>query len=535
MTEEQRAIFELCRLEVFKVVFSVPHKKAQEVKKCTARLIENKDEYQLERLTEKQAFHENTPKSNLCDKVTEILETQFRQAEIFTPEYIYSVRLTNKGKLLQNRRKNDTQVFAVSHNRKKNYIIDLENAPPVLYDLGIIGRDGKIINTKYDKFRQICRFTELINDVVSKDERQEYNIVDFGCGKSYLTFVVYHYMTVIMGKKVNICGLDLKQDVIDHCNELAKKYGYTELAFYCRDIKDYKPSVRPDMVIALHACDIATDLALYNAYLWQADYIFSVPCCQHEFGFAIKTENFSLLSDYGIIKERFCALATDALRAKMLEYCGYDVDVLEFIDIEHSPKNILIRAKRTTRSTQDKRKHIRREIDGFTNEFNAVLTFEKLVLSDETEYASKGETFTVVCGRSSMLIKDAMTVRRRVFGDEQNYTGGAMRDDADETAVLVNVYHSGRVCATSRSVYTEKSGVRLFGKIAVDKDYRSFGLGKAMLERLEKAAACDEASEITINAQSHAVGFYQKLGFSESAEHYIEEGIEMIPVSKKLK
>lgn len=189
-------------------------------------------------------------------------------------------------------------------------------------------------------------------------------------------------MTKIMNKKVKIFGFDLKKDVIENCNALAKKYGYDNLTFKCMDIKDYNPQKRPDMVITLHACDVATDYALYNAYKWQADYIFSVPCCQHEFNNTVKTQSFSVLTDFGLIKERFCALATDALRAEILQYCGYNTDILEFIDIEHSPKNILIRAKRGTRSDKACQK-IKQSIDRFCDEFNADLTLYKLVFNND--------------------------------------------------------------------------------------------------------------------------------------------------------
>ena len=361
MTELFKLVQEISKLNIIKGIFSVPYSKDFELVKASLRPVT--DGYQIESFSKTQAFHENVKSTDLCTKICFLLENSFRQTEIFTDEYVYGIKISSKGKVLHNRRKNNEVTRQVlSHNREKNHIIDLDNAPPVLVDIGVIGKDGKIISSRYDKYKQICRFVEFIDDVVKNDPRDEYNIIDFGCGKSYLTFICYHYMTEIAHKKVNIVGLDLKKKVIEDCNLLAKKYGYGNLTFLCMDIKDYLPKVRPDMVIALHACDVATDYALYNAYRWQADYIFSVPCCQHEMNGKVKSENFGLLCDYGLLKERFSALATDALRGKYLEYCGYNVDVLEFIDIEHSPKNVLIRARRTTRINDKKKSLINKKI-----------------------------------------------------------------------------------------------------------------------------------------------------------------------------
>lgn len=534
MTELYRLVEEITKLNILKAVFSSPYKKDAETVKAVMRPM--KDKFQFESFTKTQAFHENVEKEQLCEKICRLLAESFRQAEIFTDEYVYGLKISSKGKLLHNRRKNtDVKAENVTHNREKNHIIDLDNAPPVLCDIGVIGKDGKIVNSRYDKYKQICRFVEFIDDVVKKDPREEYNIIDFGCGKSYLTFICYHYMTEIAHKKVNIVGLDLKKKVIEDCNALAKKYGYNNLEFLCMDIKDYLPSVRPDMVIALHACDAATDYALYNAYRWQADYIFSVPCCQHEMNSKVKSDSFSILCDYGLLKERFSALATDALRGKYLEFCGYNVDILEFIDIEHSPKNVLIRAKRTTKISDKKRKLIHNKIDTFTREFGANLTFEKLVMSYCKELEKNGETFNVLVGKSSMLLKDALTIRNVVFGDEQNYKAGSCRDTADDTAWFAGIYNKeGKALATARMIYLDNKDERLLGKIAVLDEYRKFGFGKAMLDVLERIALDEKAKKLFVNAQSKALGFYEKLGYTQCGDNYVEEDIEMIPVSKKI-
>ena len=536
MTELEKTLGEILKLDILKMVFSCPYSKNGEFVKCNALPIKNGKMFQFESFTKTQAFHDNVPREDLCVKVTSLMEGSFRQAEIFTVEHVYGLKISSKGKLLHNKRKNTDGAKNVQtdNNREKNHIITLDNAPPVFTDIGIIGKDGKIINSKYDKYKQICRFCEFIDDVVKNDPRDEYFIVDFGCGKSYLTFVCYHYMTKIAGKKVKITGLDLKEKVIADCNELAKKYGYDSLKFLCMDIKDYRPERRPDMVIALHACDIATDYALYNAYLWQTDYIFSVPCCQHEMNANVKTDNFAVMTDYGLIKERFCALATDALRAKTLEYCGYKTDVLEFIDAEHSPKNILLRSVRTTRQNYVKRNLLLKDITRFEEEFNARLFLHNKISENENTVEVDGRSFTIVCGKASMLLKDAMNVRQEVFGKEQNYTKGACRDKDDETAVFVNVYCDGKTVATSRMIQTDKKGTRLCGRIGVLQQYRKFGLGRLMLEKLEEAAKDEKVKVLTVISQKQALGFYEKLGFSVCGKEFEEENIPMVEVEKNL-
>ena len=243
-----------------------------------------------------------------------------------------------------------------AHNRVKQYILKEGVPVPFLIDLGVMNEQGKIIHARYDKFRQINRFLEFIEDILPRLSRdREITILDFGCGKSYLTFAMYYYLRELKGYDVNIIGLDLKTDVIEKCNSLALRYGYEKLHFYHGDIADYEGVSCVDMVVTLHACDTATDYALAKAVEWGAEVILSVPCCQHEVNKQIKNEMLEPVLRYGILKERMSALITDAVRADLLESKGYDTQILEFIDMEHTPKNLLIRAVRTgKRSDQGK-------------------------------------------------------------------------------------------------------------------------------------------------------------------------------------
>ena len=344
MTVEE-ALRKIAGLSPVKIVLSNVADKDQRIQKVQ---IEKKEKhFQIAQYSDKQVFHKNADEEELISFCIEELGVNFLQLNAWMLRGEASLKLTKKRKLLFDIKKADNSALADEvrdNNRKKNYILEEGRVIEPLIDMGIFTKEGKIVNSMYDKFKQINRFIEIIDDELKKKIITHLNIIDFGCGKSYLTFIVYYYLTEIKKIKVNMIGLDLKEDVIRKCNKAAKKYGYENLSFELGDINGYSAPFKVDMVITLHACDMATDFALYNAVNWGANYIFSVPCCQHELNAQIKSEKFSLMTRYGIIKERFSALITDAIRGNLLEYMGYNVNLLEFVDISHTPKNILIRA-----------------------------------------------------------------------------------------------------------------------------------------------------------------------------------------------
>ena len=352
-----QSLFTDCLNEtLIRVILSNPSSKDGVIKICARPMLKNKSLlFQIEEYTKTQVFHKNLTAgdagSYLTGKLSSDTSSQtasFKNALVETQSFTANVLVSKKGTITIKKKMNTSAKqpkISLSHNRKKKYILEEGIPVPFLIDLGVMTQNGNIVNAHYDKFRQINRFLEYIEDILpSLPTGRELRILDFGCGKSYLTFAIYYYLKVLKGYPVRITGLDLKEDVIRHCNELAVKYGYDKLEFLCGDIAYYDGCSQVDMVVTLHACDTATDYALAKAVGWGAKVILSVPCCQHELNKQMKNDLLSPVLHYGILKERMAALMTDGLRAQILEANGYRTQILEFIDMAHTPKNLLIRA-----------------------------------------------------------------------------------------------------------------------------------------------------------------------------------------------
>lgn len=384
MEELKKVIDEIVQQDIIKLVVSnkmnvdVPYNKITFVLKGDAV----KQYYQIEKYTDKQVFHENIDIADLQEKLLEYVSSNYKQVDAWSNTTTFELKISKKGKVHLGKKKSDNvKLGNKEHNKEKNYILKEGMIIEPLIDLGIFTKEGKVINSKYDKYKQINRFVEIIDDEIKNNDFDELTILDFGCGKSYLTFVLYYYFVEIKKINVKMIGLDLKEDVIKKCNDIAKRYNYENLHFELGDINGFKYNNKVDMVITLHACDTATDYALYNAIKWDSKMIFSVPCCQHEFNSQIKTESLSILTKYGIVQERVSALMTDAVRANLLECVGYKTQLLEFIDISHSPKNILIRASKANISKDKKEKGLL-EVNVLMEKFNLKPTLFDLLKKD---------------------------------------------------------------------------------------------------------------------------------------------------------
>lgn len=362
---------------ILKGHLSNPRKDSSYIKAKISRvLIKNEELLQISLFTSTKVYHENFTEEDVKKRIEELLKSDFKQAEIKTNGKIHFYKYTDKGKLLTNVKKDETFVEIKTHNKEKNYLLKEGTVIPPLVDLKVMNSEGYVVKAYYDKYKQINRFLEIVNDTI-KDEK-ELNIIDFGCGKSYLTFILYYFLVFVKKIKVNMIGLDLKEDVIKNCNEIAKKYHYDNLHFELGDISLYKPTEQIDMIITLHACDTATDYALYHAIKLNTKYILSVPCCQHELNLQMKKNTFELVNKYGILKDRFCAILTDSIRANILEMVGYKVNVMEFIDIENSPKNLLIKGI----FTGNKNEKLKIEIENLINTYNVNQTLYNLIIKN---------------------------------------------------------------------------------------------------------------------------------------------------------
>lgn len=349
--------------DFIKISISSPFSKDEEFNKITVRpvIIKKSPCFQAERFKNNQVFHLNLSTEDFSSWLNDIFK-KYAQICFFKSGETVTFTVNKNGKIKKTVSKNNLQKKSnnAENNRKKEYIFNEGENIPALVDLGVFTPDFKIVKSKYDKFKQINRFIEIVNDAFTNDNNENITILDFGCGKSYLTFIIYYYFAEVKKKNVKIIGYDLKKDVVENCNKIAEKYGYDNLKFVVSDVtKDTLYNEHIDMVISLHACDTATDFALNYAIKKNVKYIFSVPCCQHEVNKSIKKGgDFDILLKHGLIKERMSALLTDSIRASVLEDMGYNVDVLEFVDFSHSPKNIMLRAKKTKKVSDKNRKQI---------------------------------------------------------------------------------------------------------------------------------------------------------------------------------
>lgn len=369
MEDIKKFLMELLNDKLIRIVISNPRDR-DGVIKVKVRPVLKKGEllFQAEEFTKTQAFHKNCGKDEMGTAILEYME-RFRQLQAETTAEDVVLLISKKGKVTLRRKpvkQEGSRKAELSHNRKKRYILEEGKQIPFLQDLGVMTGEGKIVHSRMDKFRQINRFLEFIEDILPQlDRGRELTILDFGCGKSYLTFAMYYYLRELCGYDVRIIGLDLKEEVIQRCSELAARYGYEKLTFLVGDIAQYSGVEKVDLVVTLHACDTATDYALAKAVGWGAKVILSVPCCQHELNGQMEkngqTQANQVLAPvlrYGLLRERFAALVTDGLRASYLEQEGYETQVLEFIDLEHTPKNVLIRAVKKGKQQAAKRKEI---------------------------------------------------------------------------------------------------------------------------------------------------------------------------------
>lgn len=332
--------------KLIKIIFAGKRRKSIEYKKVTLRPVSIKGEYmyQAEFHYDKKVTHQNIPYYEGIDFACNIIENDFKQINILTEDEDIQILASKPDRPKVTRQATQRKAGDLSHDKKKQYIIEDGTPCDFLIELGVMSAEGKVFKKHYSKFRQINRYLEIADDSFDALPKEgTLRIIDFGCGKSYLTFALYYYLKLVRGRDVEIIGLDLKEDVIRFCNETAKKLGYDELTFLTGDIADFV-STGADMVVTLHACDTATDFALINAVKWHSKVILSVPCCQHELFSQIESDINQPMLKHGIIKDKFSEILTNSLRGLKLEAAGYDVNMIEFTSLEHTAKNVMIKA-----------------------------------------------------------------------------------------------------------------------------------------------------------------------------------------------
>lgn len=394
MSDLQIYLSKLLNEKLYQMIISNPVKK-DAVNKIKIRPILMKGVlmFQETRFCGTQVFHQNFCSEEMQTRIVTYMEQDFKQLEAEHMEGNLHVLISKKGKVtLKYQKKQGTNEAVrpvMTHNREKKYILKEGIPVPFLIDLGVQTPEGKIVRSRYDKFKQINRYLEFVEDILpTLTKKDTIHIVDFGCGKSYLTFALYYYLHELQKQDVSITGLDLKEDVIQKCNALAKNYGYEKLHFYHGDIADFQGSNDIDMVVTLHACDTATDYALKKAIDWNAKVIFSVPCCQHEVNKQIENELLSPILKYGILKERLSAILTDGIRANLLEEAGYETQILEFIDMEHTPKNLLIRGVNHS-DLRTGQQAVGNTLEKLTQEMHIDTTLQKLMKDSKAMWSEE--------------------------------------------------------------------------------------------------------------------------------------------------
>ena len=380
----QNELIKYMNADLIRLIVSNPKDKDGITKiKVRAVMINSELLFQVTEYVGTQVFHHNYQDIEAAAYLEKMIMNSFKQCEIVTNNISVNILVSKKGKLTVNRKKSAAKLIEsksvktvdLSHNRAKHYILEEGIPVPFLIELGVMNKQGAVLKPRYDKFRQINRFHEFVKDIADElPKDREISIIDFGCGKSYLTFAIYYYLHELCGMDVRITGLDLKKDVINKCNQLSEQYGYDKLIFKLGDIADYDEQNNVDMVVTLHACDTATDYALYKAVSWNSKVILSVPCCQHEVNKQIKNDIMSPILNYGILKDRMSAIMTDAIRAEVLKIKGYRTEISEFIDMEHTPKNLLIRG------VKSREKGDKEALDKMIREFNIEPAIIKLLL-----------------------------------------------------------------------------------------------------------------------------------------------------------
>ena len=365
-----------------KITFSNIRNKELELDKVIGKLVSIKESInlQLEYRYKRIIKHTNivtTDSSDIENLIKELFELA-KDINVVTIDENINIKISKKFKISVNRKKTASKAISFEHNKKKDYFLDEKQKYPFLIELGIQNKDGKVIKSKYNKFKQINKYLEFIKQATTQlDSNKQITILDFGSGKSYLTFSTYYYLTEVLKMNVKIIGIDLKKEVIEHCNNIAKELNFSNLSFIYGDVIDYENKEEIDMVISLHACNTATDIAILKALGWKSKVFFAVPCCQKEVNSQLNDDFLPFMLKHGIVKEKFSTLLTDSIRSEVLEAFGYKSDIVEFISAENTPKNQLIRAYRTTNNVdKDKLSNIEK----FTSSLNV-----KMFLLDEAK------------------------------------------------------------------------------------------------------------------------------------------------------